>query len=384
MGLLGDVFKRNKALSSSFTGLEFTYEDSGDTKIGMLAMETCINFIARTISQSDFRITQNNKRIRNDWDYLLNVSPNTDQSASEFWHQFVYKLIYDNEVLVIKTDNDELLIADDFDRKEYAVFPDVFSDVVVKDYTFTRTFRMDEVIYLKHSEVKLIDAVRGISNEYDSLFSRMIEIQRMNNQIRGTVDIDATMQQSDPETMAKFQVFIDKLFTSFKEKLIALVPKVKGFNYTEIHDGSNNGKSVDELAKLKKDLTEDIANILGIPNSLVHGDMSDYETAIKAYIKFCIAPLIKKISDVLNARIIDKADYMKNMRVEVRGVAEMNSLEVATAIDKLKASGTYTSNQLRIKLGDEPVDNPALDEYVLTKNYEKATSSKGGEGEGDE
>lgn len=58
----------------------------------------------------------------------------------------------------------------------------------------------------------------------------------------------------------------------------------------------------------------------------------------------------------------------------------MNPLEVATAVDKLRASGVYNGNEIRIKLGDEPVDNPLLDEYVITKNYER---TKGGE-EGNE
>ncbi|MCR8983219.1 phage portal protein, partial [Brevibacillus laterosporus] len=158
------------------------------------------------------------------------------------------------------------------------------------------------------------------------------------------------------------------------------VPKLKGFEYDEVNSGTNNGKSVEELAKLKRDLTNDIANILGIPISLIYGDMSEYETSIKAYIKFCIAPLVKKIQDELNAKLISKADYMNGKKIEVRGVAEMSPLEVADAIDKLRASGTYSGNEIRIKLGDEPVDNPALDEYVLTKNYQSASAASSVEG----
>src|SRR5690606_13375219 len=120
-----------------------------------MALEICIGFIARTVAQSEFRISQNNKRVRDDWDYLLNVRPNTDQSAADFWQKFAYRLIFDNEILVVKTDDDDLLIADSFTRIEYAVYPDVFSGVTVKDYTFERTFKMDEVIYITYNNEKL-------------------------------------------------------------------------------------------------------------------------------------------------------------------------------------------------------------------------------------
>ncbi|MCM3291830.1 phage portal protein [Paenibacillus sp. MER 180] len=378
MGFLDSVFKRNSELESLFD-LDLLYDSSTRSYLKKLALETCINFIGRTISQCEFRIIKDKKRIRNEWDYLLNVRPNTDQSAAEFWQQFIYRLIYDNEVLVIMSDENQLLIADSFDRDEYAVYPDIFRNVTVKDYSFKRSFRMDEVIYMTYNNEKLSQFMDGMFEDYSDLFARMLETQKLSNQIRGIVSIDA-QQSLDEEQQTKLQKFIDRLFTSFKKSAIALVPKLKGFDYTETNKGDNNGRSVEELAKLKRDLTNDVANILGIPNSLIHGDMSEYETAIKAYIKFCIRPIIKKIRDELIAKIIDKADYMRGMKIEIYGVTEMNPLEVANAVDKLRASGTYNGNEIRIKLGDEPVDNPVLEEYVLTKNYESAdTSEKGGE-----
>lgn len=373
------VLRRSEKLEQSF---EFDFE-IGDLKpreyLKKMVLETNVNFIARTISMTDFRIMKDNKRIKNDWDYILNVRPNSDQSAAEFWHTFVYKLLYNNEVLVVLSDDNQLLIADSFERIERAVYEDSFKNVTVKDFTFARTFQMSQVIYLTYNNENLTVLLNQVFKDYADLFARMFETQKSSNQIRGLAEMEAT-QELSKTNMDKLQEFIEKMFAAFKKSAIAIVPKLKGFNYTEVSDGSNNGKSVDELAKLKRDLVDDVANILGIPTSLVHGDMAEYETAIKAYIKFCISPLLKKIQDELNVKIIDKSEYLAGKAIQARGIAEMNPLEVATAIDKLRASGVYNGNEIRIKLGDEPVDNPALDEYVLTKNYER---SKGGE-EGNE
>ncbi len=377
MGFLDNVFKRHSELESLFD-LELIYDLSSKSYLKKMALETCINFIGRTISQSDFRIMKGDKRIRDDWHYLLNVRPNTDQSAAEFWQQLTYRMIWHNEVLVVLSDSNDLLIADSFTRDEYAVYPDVFKGVTVKGYTFERNFSMNEVIYITYNNDKLSRYMDGMFDDYSDLFTRMIETQKLSNQIRGTVEIEAT-QKLDDETRNKLQEFIDRLFAAFKKSPIALVPKLKGFEYNEVNNGANNGKSVEELTKLKRDLTNDVANILGIPNSLIHGDMAEYETAIKAYIKFCADPLLKKIQDELNAKIISKPDYLGGKQIDIRGIAELNPLELANAVDKLRASGVYNGNEIRIKLGDEPVDNPALDEYVLTKNYQTAQAAEGGE-----
>lgn len=378
MGFLDGVFKRNSELDTLFD-FDILYDTESRSYLKKIALETNINFIARTISLSEFRIMKDDKRIMDDWDYLLNVRPNTDQSAADFWQKFTHKLIHKNKVLVILSDNNDLLIADSFYREEYAVYPDIFKDVTVKDFTFKRTFRMDEVIYLTYNNDELTDFMEGMFKDYTELFGRMLETQKMNNQIRGTVGLEAN-QSLDEKTRNRLQEFIDKLFTAFKTNVVALVPKLKGIEYTEVNDGSNDGKSVEELAKLKRDLIEDVANILGIPNSLVHGDMADYDTAIKAYIRFCISPLSKKIKDELNAKLLTKKDYLGGKRINVHGIADMNPLELAEAIDKLRASGTYNGNEIRKMVGGEPVDNPALDEYVLTKNYQSAAASKDGEG----
>lgn len=385
MGFLDSVFKRNSELEWLFD-LELTNESSHRAYLKKMALETCINFIGRTISQSDFRIVKNGKRQYDDWHYLLNVRPNTDQSAADFWQDFIYKLIYDNEVLVILTDNNDLLIADSFYREEYAVYPDVFSDVTVKDYTFKRKFRMDEVIHMTYNNEKLTAFMDGMFKDYAGLFSRMIETMMLNNQIRGTVSIDST-QSLDEKNKSKLQKFIDDLYNSFRKNVVALVPKLKGFEYNEVANGTNNGKSIDELTKLKKDLIDDVANILGIPTSLVHGDMADFETAIKAFIKFCNGPLVKKINDELNAKLIDKKDYLKGDRIEVSGVQAKDPLELAEAVDKLVASGSFTRNEVRVMVGKDKVENPELDEFVITKNYQtvdEKNASKGGEGGNDE
>ncbi|WMX58313.1 phage portal protein [Peribacillus sp. R9-11] len=377
MGFLSDIFKRNSEIDSSFD-FELITEASKRVYLKSIALETCINFIARTISQSDFRIMENNKRLRDDWDYLLNVRPNTDQSAADFWQSFIYQLIHENEVLVILSDTDDLLIADSFIRNELAVYPDTFESVVVKNYQFNRSFKMDEVIYLNYNNERLTKFLDSLFSDYGELFGRMMEASMRGYQIRGTVEVE-TAQSLEDKKQDKLQGYLDRVFNSIKKNAVAIIPLMKGFKYNEISDGVAAGPSIDELSKLKKSITNDVAEILGIPTALVHGEMADLEKSMKAYIKFCIGPLLKKIQDELNAKLISKKEYQEGKKFDIKGIQEKEIIEHAEAVDKLVASGAFTRNQVRVLFGEERSDNPELDEFVITKNYQSAATVKGGE-----
>lgn len=343
------------------------------------AIETNVGFMARTISTADFRFMKNNKRVKNDFEYLLNVRPNSNQSAAEFWKDFIHTLLTENEVLVILSDRDELLIADSFERVEFAVYDDVFTDVTVKGYTFKRTFEMNEVIYMTYNNKKFTAFLDGMFKDYAELFSRMVEMKLYDNQIRALAEIETT-QKLDKENQNKLNTFIQRLYKNFRESAFAIAPKIKGFNYQEITKGQGTRtQSVEELEKLKKDVTKQVANILGIPSALVLGELSEYETAMKAYIKLTAKPLVEQIKDELTAKLIEKEDYENGLELRVYGVFDYDPIEMSTSADKMVASGVWSRNEVREKFGDERVDDPRMDEYVITKNYQTLDDLEGGE-----
>src|SRR5690606_32436436 len=182
MGFLDAVFKRNSELNSLF---DFELIEDTSKKIHMkkLAIQICVDMIARTISQSEFRVKNGNEVIKDELYYRLNVRPNQNMTASTFWQRFIYELINENEVLVIKTDDDNLLIADSFTHTKYAVFEDSFKDVTVQNYTFNRTFKMSEVLYLEYTNEKLSTLLDGLYSDYGELFARILEFQKRKSQI---------------------------------------------------------------------------------------------------------------------------------------------------------------------------------------------------------
>ena len=374
IGLL-DIFKRN-------TELEWMYDvdllegTSERIKMKQLAIQTCVNMIGRIISQSEFRVKKNKETIKDELYYRLNVRPNKNMSASYFWQTVVYKLIHDNECLIIKSDSDDLLIADDFDRVEYGLVEDTFKNVTVKNFTFQRTFTMSDVFYLEFDNENLSKLIDSLFVDYGSLFGRMVEFQKHKNQIRSTVDLETTGAK-DPETQRKLQSFIDRMYQAIKEKTFAIIPQQKGFTYTE--QAASSGASVEEINKVSNGFLDHVAKALGIPVALIHGEMADVEKATRNMMTFCIDPLLKKIKDESDAKFIDKKEYLAGRRIDIKRVSYSNMFDVATSVDKLRSSGVANGHELRDAIGLEQMDDPILDKFVITKNYQETNELEGGD-----
>ena len=383
MGIFGDVFKRNLEIRDMLD-LDLASDPATRSYLKRIALETNINFIARTISQSEFWIMNGQNKQKNNLHYRLNIRPNTDSSASDFWHKVIYKLVYDNEVLIIKSDTDDLLIADDFDRVEYAVYEDRFKDVMVKDHKFERHFMMSEVFYLTYNNEKIQRYVNELFSDYGELFGRMMDSQLRKNQLRATVGIKTGAGMTDDKHINRMQKYIDSVYSRLKTESVALLPKIDGFEFDELSNGNttttDNGP--ENIHKLKKIFIEDVAKMIGIPPSLLHGDMADISNLMESYLKFCINPLIKKIEDEFNSKLFTRQEYLSGKHMKVVGLNKKDPLEHAAAIDKLIASRVLNANEARSLFGFERVEGQGLEEYVLTKNYDNRSQAlKGGDNE---
>lgn len=379
MGFWDTVFKRNSEL-----GFMFDVEMIPDviTRLHMkrLALDTCISFLGRTISQSEFRVKNGKRYEKDELYYRLNVRPNKNMTASTFWETFINKLAYDNECLIIQADDGDLLIADDFEHNSYAVLEDTFSKVIVKGYEFKRSFKQGEVIHLRYKNEKLSPLIDGLYADYGDLFGRVLESQKRKNQIRSTVDMDLIAAKT-PGAQAKLQEFIDNMYKAVGSKSIAIIPQQKGFEYKEHFSGTANGQqNVEEIDKVTNGFLSQVALAFGIPKSLLFGEMADVEKQTKNYMLFTVSPLLKKIRDEADVKFFTKEEYLTGKRIEIKSISYNSLFDLATSIDKLISSGAFTGNEMRQEANYEASDDPNLDKHYITKNYTEMTANETTEG----
>lgn len=375
MGFLNRALNRNKEIII----LDDTdlYDEETNAASKRIAIESVIGFIARIILQSEFRMRKNDKYIKDIMYYRLNVKPNKNQSAAKFWHDVVHRLVYDGECLIVQGRDEDMLIAEDFNRDEKAVMEDTFSNVYVKGLELSGTFKRSEVLYFEYGNEDLSRLVDSLFYDYGELISRMFETQKMKNQIRSTVDVDAQFLKTETG-QKRLQKFINRAYKSIKEKAIAIVPQQNGMEYKEHSKQSSSGQSVDEIDKVNDAFLDQVCHAVGLPPNLLKGDMADIENMTRNGMKFCVDPIIKIISDELNMQFIEYRNYLKGERITIKRISYRDMFDVAVAVDKLRSSSVADGHELRDEIGLEHSDDPIHDEFIMTKNYE---SIKGGENE---
>lgn len=378
MGFLDAIFKRNSELGFMFD-VELLQDTSTRLHMKRLAIESCASFLGRTISQSEFRVKDGQKYVKDALYYRLNVRPNKNMTSNTFWETVVTKLIYDNECLIILSDDMDLLIADDFEHNQYAVMEDTFSKVKVKGYEFKRTFRQSEVLHWRYRNESLTPLIDGLFTDYGDLFGRIMSSQKRKNQIRSTVKVDA-MTSKSKEGLEKLQEFINRMYKAIGDKDVAIIPEQPGFEYKEHFTGSGQGiQSVEEINKVTGGFFDQVATALGIPLPLIRGDMADVEKVTKNYMMYTINPLLKKICDEGNAKFFTEKEYFAGRKLEAKGVSYYSIFDLATSIDKLISSGAFTGNEMRLEAGYEKSDDPNLDKHYITKNYQEMAPAEGGD-----
>lgn len=360
---------------------ELLVEQQEKVYMKRLALEICINMIAKTLSQSEVKVTKNGKSIRDEFYYKFNLRPNKNMTSSFFWQSVVHKMIYDNECLVVKTDDDDLLIADSFVHTKYAMFDDSFTEVNAAGYSFNRTFKMSDVIYLPYNNENMVDLVGELFGDYGKLFGRLLEYQMRKSQVRSIVDMEA-ITGKDKDTQEKIQAFIDKVYKGVSTNGHVVIPQQKGFKYSE-YTTPGTPPSVDEINKVTNGFLDRVAQALGIPIAMIRGEMADVQAQTKNYMIFCINPLSRKISDELNVKFIKKEEYLNGKQIKIKTPTFESIFDLATNADKLISSGAFTPNEIREEAGAERSDDPLMDKFYMTKNYSSTEEQtlKGGDNE---
>lgn len=368
MGLLSDLFKSNRKTAEQL-GLSIV-SASKKTHIKRLAINSCVELIAKTVSQVEFKIKDNNKYTKDSMYYKLNVKPNINESATQFWQKAIYKLLYDNELLIIQNDSEDLLVADSYQVTEYAHVPNIYSQVRIGDFEYTRTFNSNDVIHIKYNNENSESILNELYGDYGDLFARFIEFQMRKSQVRSIVKIDSKWG-NDKERRAKVNKFIQDIYQNFKDKSFAIVPEQEGIQYKE-QTLSQAANSVDDVDKVGKQFLNNCAIKFGIPVQLLTGDIAEVDQNMKRFIKMTIKPLLQLIVTELNAKLFDEKQYLNDSKIiaNTLPITFDSIFDMANQIDKLVASSVFVGNEIRRELGYEESKDELMNEHLVTKNYQ--------------
>lgn len=352
-----------------------------------LAIETCIDLIANTLTRCEFQTFERGKEIRGENYFLLNVQPNQNQNSSEFIHSLVNRLIMQNECLVIMQ-NDQLYIADGWVKNEFALKENYYTEVQIGDLTFQKVFRESEVLYFKLNDRNIMEVINGLYEDYGKLISSAIGYYKRKNNKRILIKGDFLRPQDEETQKLINEMFEKQLSDWFNADKPGVGFQVqKGFDFEDMSD-SKSGVAQNSTSRDIADLVNDVINYVAmafhVPRGLLKGDIADVEKHMDAFLLFCIKPIAELIQDEFNRKMYTKQEYLDRtyLKVDTNNLKIVDITQLATAADKLFAIGGLSINDILTMLGKEPIDEEWANKRYVTKNYQEA--AKGGEGDGKE
>ena len=126
--------------------------------ISKLAVEKAVGMIAKAVAKSEFIVQRKNGRVKDHIYYLLNVRPNANETATDFWMRAIQKMLIESECLICNIGGN-LYIADTFTKNGSVILPQIYQDVEISSNGETmqldRTFSANEVLHLQSRNKKI-------------------------------------------------------------------------------------------------------------------------------------------------------------------------------------------------------------------------------------
>ena len=370
---LGDVFRRQQRGDHDQTSFDTLCIDlSEKILVRDLAINTAINLLGNAISLSEFNTYDKGNEDKSNIYYKLNVEPNPNYSASRFWKKFVYRLIYDGEVLIIEQGKN-YYVADSFVKEARTFYTCKYRDVVVDDFSINRAYDESDVLYFKLYERNIVNIVGALYDDYGKLVEYSKASYKKNNAKRGIVNIPTNYPQTEAAKEKLNKLLNDQIQKFYGAENGAVLPLTNGITYEDISsDSYKNSTDSRDIRNLIDDIFDFTAIGFNIPPALLKGSANDLESTVDRFIKFGVEPFCEMIEDEINRKFYSKYSYLNNtyMAIDTSRLKTTNLAQLANVVDVLTRNGVNNIDENRKLLGMEPLRTEESKKRRITKNYE--------------
>lgn len=354
------------------------YRNDSEEKfyINAYAVFTVIDFIATLMSRVEWQTIMRGKLIKGlEW-HRLNVKPNKNQNAVQFWKEVWSKLLYYQEVLIVEVGG-QLIVADSFNHHpEYAIAEDYFEHVSKGNLTFDRAWNRSEVIYLEYSNTNAMQLVNQMLDMYSDMISTTVEVHKKGGGERGILEVgSAASGPSDFEE--KFGGYMNSRFKKYFQARNAVMPIFRNMKYSGHESGYNAGTAKDVEALTESALSA-ACTAYKVPAVLLKGQVQGTTDALNLMLTVCIDPLAEMMAAELSGGYFTAEEFTKGSRIHAwtNNIKHTEIFDCATQFDKLFACG-FSYNDLNGLLGLPQIDEEWANAHHITKNY--SDTEEGGE-----
>ena len=352
----------------------------------------CANMVASALGRCEVKTYRAGQEERGREYYMWNVEPNTNQSATAFFHKLAARLYQDNEALIIGTGkrngHDTIAVADDWmEPEDNGDRENEYRGVMLGNKSYDKTFRERDVMHLRLNHVDMKPVVDAMFASYVKLVEAAMKSYAWENGQHWKVKVGQIAQNGE-NWQETFQKVLTNQIRPFLENPTAVLPVFDGYDYEDAAAGQKS-KSTDrsrEAKKLIEDIFDFTARGFGIPAVLVNGTVEGVKDAQQRFLTGCIDPICDQLSEEGTRKRYgydgwSRGDYL---RVDSSAIIHFDLFANAANIEKLVGSGAYSLNDVLRAAGQATINEPWADEHYMTKNIGLVEELLNGDGKGGE
>lgn len=348
-----------------------------------LAIYTAISLVANAISQSEILCYKSGKRVKDEDYYSLNVKPNPNESASQFWHKTVEKMFRDKDGALCFISNRNIYCADDFSVKERRPFlGNLYDGVVIDEFSMNRVFTSQQCFVFKLENIQARQLIDGAYEELSGVVSTAMEAYKDSNATKYILRVEG-IRAGNKEFNAEFEKYLKENIRKFVDNEAKVYIEYSGRNLEQMKS-ERQQKTSDDIVKLIDEIFSITGKAFKIPESLMTGNINNMDEVVNAFLTFSVDPVADEIGKTLTGAYgydaWSRGDYY---RVDTSKVSHVDVFKLADKIDKLISSGFLSIDEVRNKAGEDEIGEEWSRRHLLTKNYdyiEKALKENGGTG----
>ena len=368
--IIKNIFSKEKIVNINGLGCDVL---TAEICLYELGLEMVAEIIGNSLVQTVFATYKDSKRFKGEMYHLFNVKPNKNQNAAEFRKQLAYKLVYDNEVLIIQDNEGYLHIANTFDEDDMLFYEKTYSNVYLADnFYFNRTFRAGEVIHLKWNNKKINDVLNQVYLLHGKALSRVMS---QFHKLRGLFNLTSMNSFKDKTQDEVREIFQKKVADYFGDSNVAVMTLENGLSFS---DNSKNEVKYEDIDSLIDRIFGTVFSAFLIPTSFIKtittastGSVKVTSNAMDQYLTMCLNPLVTLIATEFNSKLYTKKQYLEGMflKIKTSNIKYTNMFDSASNIDILRRNG-FSFNEILYELGEVEIEEEWASLRFITKNYE--------------
>ena len=346
-------------------------------KITKMAVEKAIGMIAHAIAKSEFIVQGKNERLRNELYWSLNVKPNLNETATEFWIEVIQRLLKNSECLICIIGK-KFYIADSFQVSNSVMLNQIYSNITItangESLQLNNTYTSDEVIHLKAKNKKIRAYMETVMKMHDDVVSAMeaaIKISKTPKfilKIAGAMPVIRTLRADGTEQTLTVDEFKKNIKNLLESENIEILQASNGLEISQLK--IDTAVTSEDVVKASKEIFEECAFAFDIPKTVFMGEITEKADSTNEFITYAVGWVAEILNDAMNATLVGKESFLSGeyIWIDLSGFKHRDLVESANYLDKLRSIG-FSFDEIRQAIGWEPLNTPFSQERVITKNY---------------